>query len=127
MPWPQKEVAMPVRPELSAAPGDLAVPDAAHAQAASALPRATQRRGVVTGHALGAERGERALARSDPYVVSVPEAARLLGISKDLAYDLARRGELPGAFQLGRRWRVSLVRLRAVVHGPEDGAAEDAR
>jgi excisionase family DNA binding protein len=55
----------------------------------------------------------------DPYVVSVPEAAELLGISKDLAYDLARRGELPGAFQLGRRWRVSLVRLRAAVHGAE--------
>lgn len=62
---------------------------------------------------------------SDPYVVSVPEAARLLGISKDLAYDLARRGKLPGAFQLGRRWRVSLVRLRAAVHGPEDSAAQE--
>jgi excisionase family DNA binding protein len=54
-------------------------------------------------------------------VVSLPEAAELLGISKDLAYDLARRGELPGAFQLGRRWRVSLVKLRAPVHGAEDG------
>ena len=39
----------------------------------------------------------------DPYVVSVTEAAALLGISKDLAYDLARRGELPGAIHLGRR------------------------
>ena len=61
----------------------------------------------------------------DPHVVSVPEAARLLGISKDLAYDLARRGELPGAFQLGRRWRVSLVRLRTAVHGAEDPASRD--
>lgn len=61
----------------------------------------------------------------DPYVVSVPEAARLLGISKDLAYDLARRGELPGAFQLGRRRMVSLVRLRAAVHGPEHGGTEE--
>jgi excisionase family DNA binding protein len=60
----------------------------------------------------------------DPCVVSVPEAAALLGISKDLAYDLARRGELPGAFQLGRRWRVSLIRLRAAVHGAEDGATQ---
>ena len=57
----------------------------------------------------------------DPHVVSVPEAAELLGISKDLAYDLARRGELPGAFQLGRRWRVSLVRLRGAVHGEVGG------
>jgi len=63
---------------------------------------------------------------TDPYVVSVPAAAKLLGISKDLAYDLARRGELPGAFQLGRRWLVSLIRLRAAIHGPEDDRAQDA-
>jgi excisionase family DNA binding protein len=65
------------------------------------------------------------LDRRDPYVASVPEAAKLLGISKDLAYDLALRGELPGAFRLGRRWRVSLVRLRAAVHGAEDGSRHD--
>ena len=65
-------------------------------------------------------------AHGDPHVVSVPEAAALLGISKDLAYDLARRGELPGAFQLGRRWRVSLVKLRAAVHGAKDDRAEEA-
>jgi len=64
--------------------------------------------------------------RRDPYVASIAEAAELLGISKDLAYDLARRGELPGAFQLGRRWRVSLVRLRAAVHGAEDSATQHA-
>jgi excisionase family DNA binding protein len=62
----------------------------------------------------------------DPNVISVPEAARLLCISKDLAYDLARRGELPGAFQLGRRWRVSLVRLNSAIHGSEDGGAQHA-
>ncbi len=73
----------------------------------------------------GTERWLRGRAGSDPYVVSVPEAARLLGISKDLAYDLARRGELPGAFQLGRRWRVSLIRLRAAVHGPKDSVAQE--
>jgi excisionase family DNA binding protein len=56
-----------------------------------------------------------------------PEAASILGISKDLAYDLARRGELPGAFQLGRRWRVSLIKLRAAVHGTEDGSTQHAR
>jgi len=56
----------------------------------------------------------------DRDVISVPQAAELLGISKDLGYDLARRGELPGAIQLGRRWRVSLIRLRAAVHGVAD-------
>ena len=28
---------------------------------------------------------------ADPFVLTVPEAAELLGISKDLAYDLCRR------------------------------------
>lgn len=54
---------------------------------------------------------------ADPAVISVSQAADLLGISKDLAYDLARRGQLPGAFQLGRRWRVSAIKLAAWVHG----------
>ena len=35
--------------------------------------------------------------------VSVEDAARLLGISRGLAYDLARRGELPGACRLGSK------------------------
>lgn len=38
----------------------------------------------------------------DRLAVSVDEAARLLDISRDLAYDLIRRGELP-AVKLGRR------------------------
>jgi excisionase family DNA binding protein len=74
----------------------------------------------------GTEPLTRVAARSDPHVVSVPEAAEMLGISKDLAYDLARRGELPGALQLGRRWRVSLIRLRAAAHGTHDGAPQHA-
>ncbi len=82
-------------------------------------------RGLLTGREVSAGRTEQALARGDPYVISVPEAGRLLGISKDLAYDLARRGELPGAFQLGRRWRVSLIRLRAAIHGTKDDRAQD--
>jgi predicted DNA-binding transcriptional regulator AlpA len=61
----------------------------------------------------------------DPNVVTVPEAAALLGISKDLAYDLARCNELPGAFKLRGRWIVSLIRLNAAVHGPDDGAAKE--
>ena len=41
-------------------------------------------------------------SRGDQLAVSVDEAARLLGVSRDLAYDLVRRGELP-AVRLGRR------------------------
>ncbi|MGO9558272.1 MAG: helix-turn-helix domain-containing protein [Acidimicrobiales bacterium] len=40
--------------------------------------------------------------RQRPLVLSVCEAAKLLGISKDLAYDLVARGELP-SLRLGRR------------------------
>lgn len=38
----------------------------------------------------------------EPLVLSVREAAALLGISKDLAYELVARGELP-ALRLGGR------------------------
>lgn len=40
-------------------------------------------------------------AGRDPHVVSVPEAARLLGISKDLGYDLSRRGSYPAPSSWG--------------------------
>ena len=65
-------------------------------------------------------RGQQGRHGHDPNVITVPEAARELGISNDLAYSLARRGELPGAFQFGRRWLVSRVRLRRFLHGSED-------
>src|SRR5438876_6052638 len=48
----------------------------------------------------GARRGE-----GDPLVMSVVEAARLLGISKTLAYDLVARKELP-SLRLGGRVRI---------------------
>jgi excisionase family DNA binding protein len=37
-----------------------------------------------------------------PLTLSVPEAAKLLGVSCDLVYDLVSQGELP-ALRLGRR------------------------
>jgi hypothetical protein len=42
----------------------------------------------------------------DKLTCTIPEAARRLGISADLGYDLARRGELPGSFSkiLAGRW-----------------------
>jgi excisionase family DNA binding protein len=39
--------------------------------------------------------------------MSVEEAASALGISRSLAYELARRAELPGVRRLGRRYVVS--------------------
>jgi excisionase family DNA binding protein len=47
--------------------------------------------------------------------ISVPEAAVRLGIGTTKAWELARRGELPGAFRVGRSVRVSVEALRAWV------------
>lgn len=49
-----------------------------------------------------------------PLAVSVPEAARLLGISRGLAYELVARGELPSV-RLGRRLVVPSHALVALV------------
>jgi excisionase family DNA binding protein len=40
--------------------------------------------------------------QNEPLTITVEEAARRLGISRGLAYTLARRGEIP-AVRLGRR------------------------
>lgn len=58
--------------------------------------------------------------------LSVDEAATLLGIGRSLAYDLARRGELPGVLRLGHRLVVSRVKLeRALGLRPEPGTTDD--
>ena len=59
---------------------------------------------------------------ADPLVVSVAEAARMLGISKTLAYELVARQELP-TVRLGSRLRVPrraierLTRINATAIG----------
>ena len=53
--------------------------------------------------------------------VSVSHAAERLGIGRNLAYELARRGELPGALRLGRRVRVSRKALEAFLEGGRNG------
>jgi excisionase family DNA binding protein len=60
-------------------------------------------------------------ATDDRLTWTVPEAARLLGISKDTAYEAARRGELPVKV-IGRRMlvpRVALLRLLDGAHEAE--------
>ena len=46
------------------------------------------------------------MQRSNPLLISVREAARLLGISRNLAYELIAEGRLPH-IRLGRRVLVS--------------------
>lgn len=56
-------------------------------------------------------------------VLTVEEAAELLGISRGLAYELVRKGDLP-SIRLGRRLVVPRRRLLALVDG---GASETPR
>ena len=48
----------------------------------------------------------------EPLTITVPEAAKALGISRTKAYALTRSGELP-SFRLGRAVRVPIAELRA--------------
>ena len=51
---------------------------------------------------------------TEPLTISVEDAAVLLGISRGLAYEAARRGELP-TIRLGRRLLVPRARLLELV------------
>jgi len=47
--------------------------------------------------------------------LTVPEAAKLLGIGRNTAYSLARQGKLPGVIALGKRIVVSKAALEKVL------------
>jgi excisionase family DNA binding protein len=49
--------------------------------------------------------------------VSVPEAAKALGISRNAAYVAARRGELP-AIRIGKRFVIPRPALEKLLGGP---------
>jgi excisionase family DNA binding protein len=58
-----------------------------------------------------------ALAADQRLTWTVPEAARLLGISKDSAYEAAHRGELPVRV-IGRRLLIPRAALLCLLDGP---------
>lgn len=64
----------------------------------------------------------------DQDLITVPAAARRLGIHADTLYRLARTGKFPPALQIGARWRVSVPRLERYLHGGGgDSAGVSAR
>ncbi|MCA1844015.1 MAG: helix-turn-helix domain-containing protein [Actinobacteria bacterium] len=64
--------------------------------------------------------------RSERLVLSVAEAAEMLGISRTLAYDLVARHELP-ALRLGGRIVIPRRPLERLVDGqPSQGEPSDA-
>jgi excisionase family DNA binding protein len=50
-------------------------------------------------------------------LISVPDAARRLGLHPDTLYRLCRTGQFPPAIQIGARWRVSVPKLERYLHG----------
>lgn len=56
-----------------------------------------------------------------PLTITVERAGQLLGISRGLAYDLVRRGELP-AVRLGRRVVVPASAIEEILRGAVEGA-----
>jgi excisionase family DNA binding protein len=52
-----------------------------------------------------------------PDLISVPEAARRIGVHPDTLYRLCRTGQFSPAIQIGGRWRVSVPRLDRYLHG----------
>ena len=50
-------------------------------------------------------------------LISVPQAARRIGLHVDTLYRLCRTGQFPPAIQIGARWRVSVPRLERYLHG----------
>ena len=52
----------------------------------------------------------------DPLAISIPQAARLLGIGRNQAYEAVRKHQLP-SIQIGRRKLVPLSRLKRLLDG----------
>ena len=50
-------------------------------------------------------------------LISVPDAARRLGLHPDTLYRLCRTGQFLPAIQIGARWRVSVPKLERYLHG----------
>ena len=59
--------------------------------------------------------------------LTVVEAAKILGIGRNTAYELARQGKLPGALRLGRRILVSRQALEAFLEGKGDADSAAGR
>ena len=65
------------------------------------------------------------MATDERLTYTIKEAAAKLGISKNLAYELARRGELPGVIKLGeKRIVVSAAQLQRLLLGNSEAKNE---
>ena len=54
---------------------------------------------------------------TEKLTLTIEECCKLLGISRSLGYDLARKGELPGVLKLGGRFVISKFKLNQWLNG----------
>ena len=47
--------------------------------------------------------------------ISLPYGCEILGIGKTMGYELARKGDFPGAIRIGNRFVISTAALRKVL------------
>ena len=64
-------------------------------------------------------KNELAQGNQERLCLSVPEAAKILGISRGLAYELARSGRLP-ALRFGRRLLISRAALERMLNKAQE-------
>ena len=65
---------------------------------------------------------------SEPHVITVEEAAELLRISRNTAYEAVKRGEIPSV-RVGRRILIPRISIMKMLGGEEatgDAATSDA-
>ncbi len=55
-------------------------------------------------------------------LISIPEAARRIGVHSDTLYRLCRTGQFSPAIHIGGRWKVSVPRLERYLHGEATSA-----
>jgi excisionase family DNA binding protein len=54
--------------------------------------------------------------------ITIPEAAEMLGVSRNAAYEAAKRGEIP-SIRIGKRVLVPLAALERMLANRNDGGA----
>ena len=57
--------------------------------------------------------------KSNSMTISVPEAAERLGVSRNLAYDAARRGDIP-TIKIGKRLLVPVAAFERLLGAGDD-------
>ncbi len=59
-----------------------------------------------------------------PLVLTLEQVAAVMNVSRTSAYEAHRRGQVPGAFRIGRRLRFSREAVRRAVEGGVGGTTE---